>query len=266
MKFSIITINYNNRDGLKHTIDSVANQSCRDFEYIIIDGGSSDGSVEVIKNAGSDANISFWCSEKDDGIYNAMNKGVDKATGDYCIFLNSGDCFCDKDVLKDVMQDGLKADIVSGDIIFDTGLHCLSHDSVSLAHFYEHSLYHQATFIRTSLLKENKYDETLKIASDWKFFLEEIVLKNRSYQHIHRDIAVFESGGLSADNKDLIRNEQMSVLRHYFPESVLHDYEIFTHGADDYDGFFMTLKHSRLKSLIFNIDKFLVKTFWLFKH
>lgn len=265
MQFSIITINYNNREGLKRTIESVVKQTCRDFEYIIIDGGSTDGGAEVIRDANDNpnANITYYCSEKDKGLYNAMNKGIDKATGEYCIFMNSGDCFHDADVLKDVQTEGMNADVITGDIFFDTGLHCISEDHVSMAHFYNHTLYHQATFIRTSLLKDNHYDESFKIAADWKFFFEEIVLRGRSYQHVHRDIAIFESGGVSADNEALIRQEQMKVLSTHFPQNVLDDYEVFIHGADDYDRFFMTLKHSRLRNFIFGLDKIMVKTILL---
>ena len=89
MKLSIITINYNNREGLKKTINSVINQTFRDFEYILIDGGSEDGSKEIILQ--HEAQFSYWRSEKDHGIYNAMNKGILAAKGDYLLFLNSGD-------------------------------------------------------------------------------------------------------------------------------------------------------------------------------
>ena len=91
MKFSIISINYNHKEGLIRTIKSVLCQNNDNYEYIIIDGGSSDGSVDVIKD--NAANIAYWVSEKDNGVYHAMNKGVAKAKGDYLIFMNSGDCF-----------------------------------------------------------------------------------------------------------------------------------------------------------------------------
>lgn len=267
MELSIITVNYNNVAGLKRTAESVLSQTFREFEWIIVDGGSTDGSRELIEELTNNpmANISYWRSEKDKGIYNAMNKGVERAIGGYCIFMNSGDCFHDNEVLKDIYEYGMIADIISGDMLFDNGIHCLSQEKVSLAHFYEHSLYHQATFIRTALLKENNFDETLKIAADWKFFLEEIVVNDRTYQHIHRDVAIFECGGFSAGNKELIRKEQLSVLKQYFPVCVLRDYEKFIHGADDYDRFFMTLKHSRLKNIIFNLDKIVVKFALVFK-
>src|SRR5215213_3812369 len=97
-QFSIISINLNNAEGLQKTFDSVFNQTFTDFEYIIIDGGSSDGSEEIIKENAD--KFSYWVSEKDDGIYDAMNKGIAKATGDYLLFLNSGDHLLDSSILQ----------------------------------------------------------------------------------------------------------------------------------------------------------------------
>ena len=90
MKLSVITINYNNAEGLAKTMDSVFRQRFSDFEYIVIDGGSTDGSKDLIVN--NQDKIAYWCSEKDSGIYNAMNKGIREASGEYLLFLNSGDC------------------------------------------------------------------------------------------------------------------------------------------------------------------------------
>ena len=118
MKYSIITINYNNKDGLEKTILSVINQTCQDFEYIIIDGGSTDGSVDVIKKYAD--RIDYWVSEPDKGIYNAMNKGIIKAKGEYLNFMNSGDCFYDNEVLSNVYQNGMCSEMIVGkDYHFD---------------------------------------------------------------------------------------------------------------------------------------------------
>ena len=113
MKLSVITINFNNRDGLRKTIESVVNQTFKDFEYIIIDGGSTDGSVDVIKEYAD--RIDYWVSEPDKGIYNAMNKGIDVAKGEYCIFMNSGDCFYVNDVYENVFRELDGVDIIIGD-------------------------------------------------------------------------------------------------------------------------------------------------------
>ena len=111
MKYSIITINYNNSKGLRHTIESVINQTYRDYEFIIIDGGSTDNSVDIIKEY--QRNITYWVSERDNGIYNAMNKGVKIARGEYLSFINSGDMLYDPKVLENSLP-YLQADIIHG--------------------------------------------------------------------------------------------------------------------------------------------------------
>ena len=120
-KLSIITINRNNAAGLRKTIESVVSQTYTDFEYIIIDGASTDGSVEVIKEY-AEATLPcgeglgerlYWVSEPDKGIYNAMNKGILKAQGEYLLFLNSGDWLVDKDVIKSFIDLNIINDIVN---------------------------------------------------------------------------------------------------------------------------------------------------------
>ena len=112
MKFSIITVNYNNKEGLRNTIESVIHQTYRDFEYIVIDGGSTDGSVDILKKY--DQQINYWVSEKDSGIYNAMNKGISKAHGEYLNFMNSGDCFYALDNLERVAKYQYETDFIVG--------------------------------------------------------------------------------------------------------------------------------------------------------
>ena len=113
---SIITINYNNRLGLLKTMQSVVEQSYKNFEYLIIDGGSDDGSLEDILNY--EHCLSFWCSEKDKGVYNAMNKGIVKATGEYLLFLNSGDFLLDNQTLSKIVPLLKDYSIIYGDLIF----------------------------------------------------------------------------------------------------------------------------------------------------
>lgn len=262
MKFSIITINYNNAEGLRKTIESVINQTYKDYEYIIIDGGSTDGSTDVIKEYAD--KITYWISEKDDGIYNAMNKGVAVAKGDYCNFMNSGDVFYNKTVLEKVDDENYVEDIMTGDLLFNNGCLCISPKQVTMKDFYYKTLFHQASFIRTSLLKEKPYDETLKIASDWKFFFEQIAIEGHSYIHLPFCIALFEVGGISANAHDLIRKEQYQVIHKYLPQNVIKDYEIMINGEDYYDKFFMTLKHSRLKRIIYSLNMFFVRIISLF--
>ena len=213
MLYSIITINFNNCDGLRRTIESVVNQTNADYEYIVIDGGSTDGSVDVIQKYSD--RISYWVSEKDDGIYNAMNKGVRHAHGDYCLFLNSGDSFYDKHVLNDNLLSDSKCDIVVGRLVSDSdGRELFSPPSydISMYYFYTSTLPHQASFIKTKLLKQYPYDESLKIVSDWKFFVD---IK----------IAKFDMNGVSTSDTQKTWEEKYSVLQRMLPYRVLIDYK-----------------------------------------
>ena len=112
MKLSIITINYNDAEGLERTIKSVTSQTFRDFEFIVIDGGSTDNSIEIIKKYEKD--IDFWVSEKDGGIYPGMNKGLKQAKGEYVNFMNGGDRYHSPDVLENIFKLETNADIITG--------------------------------------------------------------------------------------------------------------------------------------------------------
>ena len=146
MKFSIITINYNNKDGLEMTINSVLGQSFQDFEYIIIDGGSTDGSIDVIKKYKS--RIDYWVSEPDKGVYNAMNKGIGKATGEYINFMNSGDAYHLPSALETIAEMHSEADIIIGGYYeTEKGVsHTIPPQNVTLLTLMKYTINHQATF------------------------------------------------------------------------------------------------------------------------
>lgn len=202
MKISIITINWNNAVGLERTIRSVIEQTYFDIEYIVIDGGSTDNSVEVIKKYAD--RISYWISEKDNGIYNAMNKGVDAANGNYCLFLNSGDKLLTPDSIVNVLKSNdLKEDIISCDLFTDKGklTSFRSAPSFKPTDLYM-SIYnpipHPATFIKTSLIKRYKYNEKSKVAGDWMFFFDSLVINNATYKHIPIPLSLFYLDGISS--------------------------------------------------------------------
>ena len=153
MKLSVITVNYNNLYGLRETIMSVTEQTFRDFEYIIVDGNSTDGSKEYI----TEKNTGLWISEPDSGIYNAMNKGVRMAHGEYCLFMNSGDTFYDKNVLQKVLPNLTGGDFYVGhSILNEDGATTLRRtpQKMTAKFLLETSIMHQSTFIRTALLKD----------------------------------------------------------------------------------------------------------------
>ena len=210
MKYSIITINYNNADGLCRTLESVIGQTYSDYEYVIIDGGSTDGSIDIIHQYIK--HIDYWVSERDGGIYNAMNKGVKASHGDYCIFMNSGDCFHDPQVLENI-QPVCNKDIVVGKVYTTDGHEYLYQpSSLSMYFFYSCSIAHQGAFIRRTLLEKFPYDETLKITSDWKFFVQAVIFDNCSIEFHSTPVALFESGGISMTQTDATWNEKLAEL------------------------------------------------------
>ena len=178
MKYSIITVNFNNANGLEDTINSIFKQTCNDYELIIIDGGSTDNSKSIIEE--NQSQIDYWVSEPDNGIFNAMNKGILVSQGDYLIFMNSGDCFYNEKVLENSLH-YLKSDFVIGSIKRkedDTTMNYELSD-ISMMTFYKGAIPHQATFHKRSLFLNSLYDETLKISSDWKFFFQKIFPKSK---------------------------------------------------------------------------------------
>ena len=230
MLISVITINYNDVDGLKNTMDSVINQTYKDIEYIVIDGGSTDGSKELIKKHA--AQLSYWVSEPDKGIYNAMNKGIKVATGEYLLFLNSGDWLVDNHTIKKLSNNLNNADILYGNLIkvfpddqkiIDKGP---NGKEITLHNFFKGTLNHPASFIKKELFdKFGYYDETLKIVSDWKFFLISIGLNNSKIKYVNQNISSFNMSGLSNLNILARNKERKQVLQELIPHRILKDYE-----------------------------------------
>lgn len=228
MKFSIITVNYNHCDGLRKTIQSVVNQTFTDYEYIIIDGGSEDGSVEVIKEYSE--KITYWVSERDKGIYNGMNKGIAKARGTYVNFMNSGDVFYRNDILEKVNRLMDDSDFVIGKDynqnpetgkVFTTILPA----RISMAAFYMWTLPHQSAFIRRSLFFNSPYDESLRIVADWKFYLDKIVYEDKTIQLLDLPICNREQGGVSISESSKTIDERHRVLSGLLPPGIHKDYE-----------------------------------------
>ena len=228
MKYSIITINYNNCDGLCRTIDSVINQTYRDYEFIIIDGGSSDGSKELLEKY--DAYINYWVSEPDNGIYNAMNKGIARAHGDYLNFMNSGDTFYKSTTLEEVNTMINGSDIIVGSDYNEdpkTGKSAITilPIRISFATFFMQTLPHQSTFIRQSLFQDRLYDEQLKIVADWKFFLKKIVYDESTVQLLDLIICKREQDGISNIQSTKVNEERKLVLSQILPAGIRKDYD-----------------------------------------
>jgi len=228
MRLSIITINKNNKAGLARTIDSVVGQTAREFEHVVIDGGSDDGSMDVIDAAR--AHLHDSVSEPDAGIYQAMNKGIRRVRGQHLLFLNSGDWLVDPRVVEDLLPELQGDDIVSGDLDFcENGrwLRLHSQDTLTPGFFTESNLYHQATFIPRVLFdRHGFYDERFRIAGDFEFFIRAILRGGAGYRHVRRTIARFIGDGLS--NRPEMRGEVLAekerAWRSNFSDVVVDDF------------------------------------------
>lgn len=233
MKLSIITINLNNVIGLRKTIESVSSQTSDNYEHIIIDGGSTDGSVDIIKqfleNEEYARHVTFWCSEKDSGVYEAMNKGIDKASGDYCLMLNSGDYFYDCNVLKMINMLKFDEDIVYFNVL-------MRKNNKEIIYKYPDELNenlivgsrfmvnHQSMLIKISLQKSNYYNINYRIVSDYEFFIKAILEIKCSYRHIDSIMCSvdFETG-ISSTNIELRDEEMVDVVFNYLTKKISTD-------------------------------------------
>jgi glycosyltransferase involved in cell wall biosynthesis len=228
-KLSIITINYNNKKGLEQTFNSVFHQTFQDFEYIVIDGGSTDGSKELIEQYQDQ--IDYWVSEKDGGIYNAMNKGILKSTGEYLQFLNSGDYLISNTVFEKMLVDLQPCDMAYGNciLVFPDGTKRKENPSecgINFETFFRATISHQSAFIHRRMFdKYGLYDEQLKLASDWKFFFIAFGLNpsNTIYKNI--DMVYFSMDGLSNLHPDIWYNEKQELLKILVPETILDEYK-----------------------------------------
>lgn len=204
--FSIITVTYNSKDGLEKTIKSVKNQSLKDYEYIVIDGKSTDGTVDIIKKYQN--NIDYWVSEKDEGIYDAMNKGVAAATGVLVFFLNAGDTFYDSKVLKDVKELYLKTDkpkCIYGGINYVNPLGGIDYEEIiseeiNISKIKKGKMIrHQSLFVTKSVFDEiGDFDLSYGLGGDFEFECR-LFLREIECVYFDRVITNFYGGGAGSN-------------------------------------------------------------------
>lgn len=214
-KLTIITVTFNAGKDLERTIQSVISQtSFAQIEYMIIDGGSKDNTIEIIKKY--ESFLSKWISEKDRGIYDAMNKGIALASGEWINFMNAGDTFVNEQVVATVFKGNIeKTDIVYGNYViayqtFKKKINTPKELAGSLKLYMP--LNHQSTFIRTELARSHPYSLDYRIASDYEQVLF-FYLSGKIFQHIDIFIAAFADGGLSSNSKIVYHQEQFEIAQ-----------------------------------------------------
>ncbi len=283
MKLSIITINYNNAEGLRKTLASVASQTYANIEHIIVDGASTDGSVDVIRDYESANRSSIhpltivWSSKKDKGIYNGMNIGIQRATGEYIQILNSGDLLAAPDVTERMMaalhqtsniQHQTSISIFYGNMLksYD-GKTIISRDTCggkmytpeSFLYFYKGTLNHDCAYIRRDLFeKYGLYNEQMKICSDWEWYVRAIVLGGENPIYTNIDVTIFDMNGVSEShgkNAELIKKERREYLESILPPAVLHDYDQFAFPLLQYQ----RLKKYHLWGVVYFVERVLFK-------
>lgn len=224
-KISIITVNYNDAEGLERTLESVRTQTFQDFEHIVIDGGSTDSSLEVIRRHGS--RFAYWCSEPDGGVYQGMNKGASHARGQYLLFLNAGDTLANPRVLQWAAPQLNGEDIVYGnlEVIPEASTSPsakpyikLYPDQPTLRFLLEDSLPHPSTFIRRAIFGDG-YDTRFRIVADWHFWLRRILFDSCTTLHLRHTVSSFQLGGLSS-NYEATQADRRAAYRSLFPPMI----------------------------------------------
>lgn len=264
MRVSIITINLNNRNGLQKTIDSVVSQSFKDFEWIVIDGGSSDGSRELIERYAE--HFAYWVSEPDSGVYNAMNKGIREAKGEYLLFLNSGDFLISAEGLSQVFSEERVADIINARCTVSEGgkqvwvSPFLQH--LTLKTLYTIGLPHQSTFIKRSLFDWfGLYREDFKYNSDIAFWYKSILFGGATTQGVDVVLTDYNVEGISSKNvrTEAYKQEMKEILSEGILPRVLPDYDEWLERDRLFQQYAWIEHHKGLQMLLKMLHKFFKK-------
>lgn len=213
MKLSIITVCYNEEINITKTLESITTQKFCDYQFVIVDGASTDNTLKIIKEKFSDF-VDVLISEPDTGIYNAMNKGLKHSIGEYVLFLNAGDYFVNENVLVEVFRSkNNNEDILFGYLVTDKMKRFKSLKNVDLKNFLlTGTLPHQASFIKMSLFyRIGGFDETFTIAGDYEFFSRAILKFEASYRYIDLPISFFDRHGKAIGNPILREKEKLRV-------------------------------------------------------
>lgn len=217
VKVSIITVCFNAEKTLESTMRSILEQDYKDFEYIIIDGGSTDGTIDII-NRYKDR-LAYWISEPDNGIYDAMNKGLRHVTGSWVNFMNAGDSFICKDVLSNIFALTIPANmnVIYGATLskYQWGNYIISPDTIDSLKC-SMPFCHQSSFVRAEILTEFQFDISLKISADFKLFNLIYGKYPNSFHRYDGIIAIFDAQeGVSSVNRYALLNENSAISKHF---------------------------------------------------
>jgi glycosyltransferase involved in cell wall biosynthesis len=286
MLLSIITINYNNVSGLQKTVESVLAQTSTKFEYIIVDGASTDGSVEYLNTQYSKLNTQNYklITEPDTGIYNAMNKGIRLAKGEYIHFLNSGDWLVDEQVVEMMLEEVRSSefrvssseleekssanknavDIWVGKVISirpdgKKRYKPYNNTPVSLYTFYRGTIEHTSAYIRRELFNTyGLYDENLRIVSDWKWYLQVAGLNHARVEFANIYVSYFDTSGISSTNQLLDKQERRHVLEELIPAPILADYDAHSFDIEQ-------MKRLKKHPIVYKLVWFIERVFFKFE-
>jgi len=225
---SVITVCYNERPRIADTLSSIVEQTYRPLELIVIDGGSSDGTLDIIQRYKE--NITVLISGKDQGIYDAMNKGIELARGEFILFMNGGDKFYSSDVLSNIFSNDIREDIIYGDVaaVFESGSVRVSRSPVKLGimFFTHYNISHQATIYRAALLKNRGgFSLDYKILSDYEFLVSSVIVDRCSTRYVRQIISYFYKDGISSrDDMRLIRQRERVAIQKMLLPSIVSKY------------------------------------------
>lgn len=218
MKYSIIIATYNAEEKIANTLNSICEQRCKDYEIIIIDGNSMDNTLNIVDRYKKKFCNLTCVSEKDNGIYDAMNKGINLANGEYTIFLGAGDCLYDNTTLEEVSKLGNK-DILCGKVVLNSAEKEVCDTKIGFAYLLKrHPICHQQLFARTYLLKMNPFNLSYKIAADQDWIMR-MIKKKVSIQYINLSVCLYDVSGVSnsGDTRELGIYEFSLIQKKYFP-------------------------------------------------
>ncbi len=227
-KLSIITINLNNRIGLERTLTSVTEQTWRDFEIHVLDGGSTDGSVEVIQKHAD--TLTSWVSESDGGIYPAQNRGIRKANGEYILFLNSGDWLRQPNSLEMIFSQSPTADLLYGDVYFwkegETAYRKENQEELSALFLILDTICHQVQILKRSLFSElGFYREDLRVVADYEFLVNALIQHRKTFQYYPIPLANVDlvGDGYRPEMADHVWNSRQAIQKNYWDPLTLRD-------------------------------------------